>query len=181
LCLHLLDLNLSGGKSSLPNSLLTVRKMEYEKDLHRDKKWALDLEKSSRSGIIGRLINGAIMKIFIAAKQGGAVSLHGEILDSISYLAIILIVLLHNFNMNTLHVVEHWMSIISEQLEDLAISKHSAHIDKIVDICDEIGRYVLPFHHLCQDMTASAEDVATRPKKRLRPGQIEVILNREVF
>ena len=155
--------------------------MEYEKGLHRREKLDWDLEKSSRSGIIGRLINGAIMKIFITAKQGGAVPIHGEILDSISYLALILVILLHNFNMNTLQVVEHWMSIISEHLEDLAISKHSVHIDKIVDICDGIESYVLPFHHLCQDMIASAEDIAARPKKKLRPGQIEVILNREVL
>ena len=164
----------------MPHSLLTFRKVESEKGLHKNKKLDWDFETATRGGIIGRLINGTVMKIFIAAKLGGAVPLHGEILDSTSYLAISLINVLHNFNMDSAQVVSQWMNTVMNQMEEIAITKHSFHIDEIRKMCEESEAYVLPFHSLLQDMMASTEETAARPKKRLRPGQKELILNREV-
>jgi hypothetical protein len=39
-----------------------------------------------------------------------------------------LLMLVHNFSMNSVTSVDHWMNILEKEIEDIVVSKHSAHL-----------------------------------------------------
>ena len=181
LSVHLLDLGVTGrGESkNLSNCLLTFHKFDKESDCHvTNQSW--DNSQFSRSGIIGRIIWGVFQKIYIGVKLQGVIPVHGELLDSSAYLAITLINLVHNFNMDTLEDLEIWMSKLEVQMNQIAVSKHNFHIDEVKRMCIDSENYIKPFHDLLLDMVATENDT-TRKKKKLRTGQVELIINREVL
>ena len=157
---------------------MTFHKSDGEKGAHL-KEHGWDLEKQARGGIIGRLLWGVFQKLLVVSKQNGAVPVHGELLDSSAYLALTLINVIHNFSMDTLSAIELWISHLSSDIEDVAVTKHIVHIDHIRRICADAKAYVQPFHDLIVDMTAmpAESQVASKGRKNIP----ELILNREVL
>ena len=82
------------------------------------------------------------MKLLVAIKMGGAMALHGELVDSSSYLAITMINLIHNFNMDTLSVMEIWMRHLEDQMEDMAVTKHNFHIEEMRKVAISSENYM---------------------------------------
>lgn len=148
LSVHMLDIGFG------PDIVLTFRKIDNEMDTRPSKKKDKDgksgesAEMQSRAGIIGRLLWGVVQKIFIACKLNGTVPLHGELLDSSSFLATTLISLVHNFSMDSIGQLELWISGIRSDMEDLTVTKHIFHIREAAKICNEMGNYVQPFHDM---------------------------------
>merc|ERR1719231_1820568 len=121
------------------------------------------------------LLEGIYQKLLIVMKMNGAVALHGELMDSSAYLAVILINLVHNFNMDTLSVMETWMSILEEQMEDMAITKHNFHIEDMRRMAIASENYMKPFNDL---MVAMMQPKGEHVPGKIRTGQQELILDR---
>jgi hypothetical protein len=58
----------------------------------------------------------------------GITAVAGDLTDSPAALACTLITLVHNFDMNTLGSISNWMNLIANEVDDLAVSKHSSHV-----------------------------------------------------
>ena len=123
---------------------------------------------STSAGVVGRIIWGVIQKIFVAIKVGGAVTVHGELIDSTAYLAVLLISLVHNFNMNSLGNLDVWVRTIESDVKDLAVSKHIFHIRECQKICREMGNYLRPFDQLATDMLS----MESRTSKNVTEGMM---------
>jgi hypothetical protein len=52
----------------------------------------------------------------------------GSLVDSPATLVTILLMLVHNFSMNSVTSADHWMNILEAEIEDIVVSKHSAHL-----------------------------------------------------
>lgn len=181
--IHLLDIGVGDfaaggdGKQGYVGCLLTFHRIDKETDAHRDK-LSLDLDKQARAGIVGRIIWGVVQKLFCIFKQGGTTPSHGEMADSSAYLALMLINLMNNFSMDTLSQVETWIARLEEDMEVMAVTKHSFHLEHLRKICAESDSFVKPFHHLIEEMTYPAD---FKIPKKIRIGQAEDhLLNREV-
>jgi hypothetical protein len=57
-------------------------------------------------------------------RAGTAVSL----VDSPASLVTFLLMLVHNFSMNSVTSVDHWLNTLEAEIEDIVVSKHSAHL-----------------------------------------------------
>ena len=164
------------GDGRVCSNLLTFHKIDHEEDCYLKKK-ERDAEQKSRAGIIGRILWGVYQKLIVVIKMGGAVSLHGDLMDSSAYLAVILINLVHNFNMDTLSVMEVWMSTLEEQMEDMAVTKHNFHIEDMRRMAIASENYMKPFNDLMVELMQSKGSHV--PSKK-RSGQEELVLNRDV-
>lgn len=165
------------GKQGVCTCLLTFHKLDKETGSHSQKlDWTL--EEQAKGGLVGRLVWGVFQKLFGVIKLGGAVPLHGELADSTSYLALMLINMVHNFNMDTIAAMEVWMATLEQQIEDLAVTKHNTHIDHMRRLCFDSLVYIKPFHELIFDATLPGDKEPAKEKKR--KGQSETIINREV-
>jgi hypothetical protein len=59
------------------------------------------------------------------------VAVAGEITDSPSALASVIIALTQSFSMNTLGSAVMWLNLIAAGVDDLAVSKHSDHVSAL--------------------------------------------------
>ena len=158
------------------SNLMTFHKMDPEDDCFVSK-IERNAEEKSRAGIIGRILWGVYQKLTVAMKLSGAVALHGELIDSSAYLAVILINLVHNFNMDTLSVLEMWMSTLEEQMEDMAVTKHNFHIEDMMRMANASENYMKPFNDLMIDVMQPKENYK---RTKQRSGQSELMLHRDV-
>lgn len=76
--------------------------------------------------------------------QDGITSVAADLADSPAALAVTLASLVHNFGMNTLGSISSWMTLVANEVDDLAVSKHSTHVSfsclSLRDILRSIGK-----------------------------------------
>jgi hypothetical protein len=60
--------------------------------------------------------------------QGERAGTAGELIESPASLVTILLMLVHNFSMNSVTSVDHWMNVLEKEIEDIVVSKHTAHL-----------------------------------------------------
>ena len=159
LSVHLLKI---GNQTA--NNLLTFRKLDSEADVtHTSMKGNLEIEQKSKGGIIGRLIWGGFQQLYNVVRAGGADPTHGEMMDSSAYLAIVLISLVHNFNMDIIGSIEYWMDKIEMDMNEIAVGKHMFHLRECEKVCREVDSYIRTFHTIVDDMVL--EDPDAEPVK----------------
>lgn len=126
--LHLL--NQGHGTSSL----ITIREIDDEKDekevatANNKKNDFETILQDSKCGIIGRILTNIRICILKNLSRDGIVSVAGELTDSPGALAAVMMTLVHSFSMNTQVSLEGWLTLISTGVDELAVSKHSAHV-----------------------------------------------------
>jgi hypothetical protein len=135
--LHLL--NQGHGTSSL----ITIREIDSEKEVSssssssssnhhkREKDDDTDtntIAQDSKCGIIGRILTNVRISILKNLSRDGIVSVAGELTDSPGALAVVIMTLVQSFSMNTQGSLDTWLNLISTGVDELAVSKHSAHV-----------------------------------------------------
>jgi hypothetical protein len=157
LSIHILDQGFGA------HTLLTVREIDPENQKR------FTLEQRSRAGVLGRIISGVWVKltqvtlicfftpflritnavlhmnifaqVIIKGKQAGAA---GELTDSPASLVTFLLMLVHNFGLNSVASVDHWLNVLEKEIKDIVVSKHSAHLTEVERILK--GSSFPPFH-----------------------------------
>ena len=163
-------------KASIPGVLLTIRQLESDKPSAAGAKEAsfnkigdsvtalAAMDLASRSGILGRILAGARICVnnVIAKKQAIDSS---ALADHLSELATLIVGMVHNFSMNTSGALDEWLSVLEEDANELAVSKHTEHCRMAKATLRTIDDYVTPIRSLCvtlidQCIAAGSEAVA---------------------
>mmetsp|Transcript_13380 Transcript_13380/g.13877 ORF Transcript_13380/g.13877 Transcript_13380/m.13877 type:complete len:932 (-) Transcript_13380:194-2989(-) len=145
LSLHLLD------QGHGPSALITIREIDNEKEAYganQKKKLSSSLLEDSKCGIIGRILTGVRACILKNLCRDGIVAVAGELTDSSGALAAVIISLIQSFSMNTQGSLDTWLNLISAGVDDLAVSKHSAHAKELGNIIHLLRDYVEPTHEI---------------------------------
>ena len=154
LSVHLLNF---GNRST--TNLLTFRKLDPEADvMHDDRGEEFELLHKSKGGVIGRLVWSVFQRLYIVVRAGGAIAVHGEMMDSSAYLATVLLSLVHNFSMSVIGNIESWMNRIEADMNQIAVGKHMFHLRECEKICREIDIYIRTFHVVVDDMVLEDPD-----------------------
>jgi hypothetical protein len=119
LSLHVLDHGYG------PHALLTVRQIDPEKQKR------FTLEQQSRAGVLGRIISGVWVKLASVVMSGRSAGVAGEMTDSPSALVTFLLMLIHNFSMNSAASIDYWLNALEKEIKDIVVSKHSAHLGEV--------------------------------------------------
>jgi hypothetical protein len=133
-----------------PTALITIRKMDGELPDTPAGKWGI--EQNSRSGIIGSTMGGIWLKLLEVTANEGVVNTAADLDDSSFSLALTIVVLLHNTSMLTTQSLEHWLASIHTEIEDIAVTKHSKHIEKAEEMLVELREYVSTFNEVLEPM-----------------------------
>ena len=126
--LHLL--NQGHGTSSL----ITIREIDNENEVSSSSSSSNEetdtsaIAQSSKCGVIGRILTNVRISILKNLSRDGIVSVAGELTDSPGALAVVIMTLLQSFSMNTQGSLDTWLNLISSGVDELAVSKHSAHV-----------------------------------------------------
>jgi hypothetical protein len=164
------------------NALLTVREIDDEK--HK----GFTLEQQSRAGVLGRIVSGVWVKIAEVTMHGRSSGVAGEITDSPATLVTFLLMLIHNFNMNSSASVDYWLNTLETEIKDIVVSKHSAHLAEVERILKgkahiaqltctsggwqsdlscfslaDFNSYLDPFEAIMQGLSAGQEEYADAP------------------
>lgn len=129
-----------------PMALITIRKMDGELPDTPTKKWGI--EQNSRSGIVGSTMSGIWLKLLEVTANEGVVNTAADLDDSAFSLALTIVVLLHNTSMLTTHSLEQWLTAIHTEIEDIAVTKHSKHIEKAEEMLCVLREYVSTFNDM---------------------------------
>lgn len=133
-----------------PMALITIRKMDGELPDTPTQRWGI--EQNSRSGIIGSTMGGIWLKLLEVTANEGVVNTAADLDDSSFSLALTIIVLLHNTSMMTTQSMVHWLEAIHNEIEDIAVTKHSKHIEKAEEMLGVLCNYVTSFNEAFQPM-----------------------------
>jgi hypothetical protein len=68
------------------------------------------------------------VQVTIKGRQAGAA---GELTDAPASLVTFLLMLMHNFSMNSSAVVDNWLTLLEKEIRDVVVSKHGAHIVEV--------------------------------------------------
>lgn len=55
----------------------------------------------------------------------------GELTDSPASLVTFLLLLIHNFSMNSAAALDYWLNVLEKEIKDIVVSKHSAHLTEV--------------------------------------------------
>jgi Ca2+-binding EF-hand superfamily protein len=161
---------------STPNCLLTVRKMDKEEDIISNKlmsnpfKWGkvnpvesgvsamMDKEQFSLAnrGVLGRILHGMRSAIGEVIHKKGVCSM-GDLCDSVGALSTHIICELNSFSFGTPMLIEDWINLLEEDIEDMAVTKHNYHLRKLWDILQALEHSVLPLFHFFEDLGTANE------------------------
>jgi hypothetical protein len=122
---------------------LTIRGMDDEKNGN-----GFSLEENSRCGVLGRILDGAWVKILQVTTTGGVADVGGEIDDSPVTLLSFLMMLMHSYSMMSLGNLDSWIKIVENEVRDVVVSKHSAHLAEMERIMKDFQAYVEPYHQI---------------------------------
>ena len=117
--LHILD------QGPGANALLTVRTIDNEK--HKK----CSLEERSRCGIVGRIIDGLWVKLLENMTLDGVTDMAAELDDTPATLACFIMMMLHSFSMSNLGALDYWINVVENEVKDMVVSKHSAHLKEM--------------------------------------------------
>jgi len=88
--------------------------------------------------------------------KGRSAGLSGEMADSPGTLATFVLMLIHNFSMNSVAPVDYWLNVLEKEIKDIVVSKHSSHLAEVervlkgiqylVDRCDTTSRLLIEYH-----------------------------------
>jgi hypothetical protein len=145
------------------NALLTVREIDDEKNT------GFTLEQQSRAGVLGRIVSGVWVKIAEVIMRGRSSGVAGEITDSPATLVTFLLMLIHNFNMNSSASVDYWLNMLEMEIKDIVVSKHSAHIAEVERILKGTFTVLVPRHISISHLPLCAAQSSTRTWTPSRP------------
>lgn len=63
--------------------------------------------------------------------RGKGTSVAGELTDSPASLVTFLLMLTHNFSMNSCASLDYWLNILEREIKDIVVSKHSLHLSEV--------------------------------------------------
>lgn len=63
--------------------------------------------------------------------RGRSTGVAGELTDSPASLLTFLLLLIHNFSMNSCASVDYWLNILEREIKDIVVSKHSLHLSEV--------------------------------------------------
>ena len=63
--------------------------------------------------------------------RGKRTGVAGELSDSPASLVTFLMMLIHNFSMNSAAAVDYWLNVLEREIKDIVVSKHSAHLAEV--------------------------------------------------
>jgi len=63
--------------------------------------------------------------------SGRGAGVAGEMTDSPASLVTFLMMLIHNFSMNSVASVDYWLNVLEKEIKDIVVSKHSAHLAEV--------------------------------------------------
>jgi hypothetical protein len=63
--------------------------------------------------------------------RGRSAGVAGELTDSPASLVTFLLMLVHNFSMNSAASVDYWLNVLEKEIKDIVVSKHSAHLAEV--------------------------------------------------
>ncbi len=89
------------------------------------------IEEQSRSGVIGRILDGVWMKLLENVFLDGVTDIAGELDDSPTTLACFITMLLHSFSMTNLGALDYWLNIVESDVKDIVVSKHASHVKEM--------------------------------------------------
>ena len=73
--------------------------------------------------------------------RGRGTEIAGELTDSPASLVTFLMMLIHNFSMNSAASIDYWLNALEKEIKDIVVSKHSAHLGEVERILK--GAYLL--------------------------------------
>ncbi|KAJ1422210.1 hypothetical protein B484DRAFT_465359 [Ochromonadaceae sp. CCMP2298] len=138
------------------HTLLTVRKIDDEK--HK----GLDFEQKSRCGVLGRIVSGVWLRLAQVIMMGGAAPANAELTDGPASLVTLLILIMHNFSIDSSADVETWLRILEKEIKDVVVSKHSAHLAEVNRVLDDLSAYVDPILTLMQELSSQQREELQR-------------------
>ena len=127
------------------NCLLTFRQLSKAEMSTNGSNVLPNAESLSRQGCVGRILYGVLQKLFVVLKMQGALANHGDLADSVSQLAILIMNLIQNFNMDSVTKFDSWCAVVSKGIEDMVLSKHMQHLKAMKNISREISDYIDPY------------------------------------
>lgn len=89
-------------------------------------------------------------------------AVHGEMMDSSAYLAVVMMSLVHNLSMSALGALEVWVDRIEEETNFIAVTKLNFHIRECTKVCQEMDNYLRVFHTIVEDMISEDPDQAPK-------------------
>lgn len=150
-----------------PACVVTIRQIDDETSQpHVAKITQSNIEEDSKKGILGRIITGIRGKIVKVIHYNllsllyqnlcsdGIVHVAGELIDSPAALASIIITLTQSFSMNTLGSLVMWLNLISNEVSDLAVSKHSGHAKELRSLVQQLLDYAEPTYQFMTSLHA---------------------------
>jgi len=143
------------------HTLLTVRQIDGEKQ----KK--LTLEQQARAGVLGRIVSGVWVKLAEVIMKGRSAGVAGELADSPGTLATFVLMLLHNFSMNSVAPVDYWLNVLEKEIKDIVVSKHSAHLSEVERVLKDFNSYLDPLEGIMQSLAQEQEDILSAERERL--------------
>ena len=63
--------------------------------------------------------------------RGRGTGVGGEITDSPASLVTFLLMLVHNFSMNSAAPVDYWLNVLEKEIKDIVVSKHVTHVAEV--------------------------------------------------
>lgn len=100
----------------------------------------------SKTGILGRITFGVWKKLLQVIAHHGTAHLCGELDDSTFALSQLLITMVNSTSMETVQKLDDWSSRVSESIEEVAVTKHSKHMERIKIVTKEVLDYVVSFN-----------------------------------
>ena len=63
--------------------------------------------------------------------RGRGTEIAGELTDSPASLVTFLMMLVHNFSMNSCASMDYWLKMLEKEIKDIVVSKHSLHLSEV--------------------------------------------------
>ena len=82
--------------------------------------------------------------------RGKRTGVAGELSDSPASLVTFLMMLIHNFSMNSAAAVDYWLNVLEREIKDIVVSKHSAHLAEVERIIKGKNLTVCGAFQLCK-------------------------------
>jgi len=128
-----------------PVAIVSIREIDDEKNRkHHTRKWTM--EELSRCGVLGRIFCGIRKKIFKVIADTKCLA-GGELADCPFALVMMIYGMTNSFSMNSLGSLDSWLSKLEEEIDDIAVSKHQAHVKIAKKLCKELQDYVGNYHY----------------------------------
>ena len=133
-----------------PIGVISIREIDDEHNRkHNSRSWTL--EELSRCGVLGRMFAGIRKKIMLVMADRKCIS-GGELADCPFALVMLIMGLTNSFSMNSLGTLDSWLAKLEEEIDDIAVSKHQAHVKVAKRLCKELQDYVVPYYDILETL-----------------------------